>query len=714
MDATKGHIFEFLTRESCNFYIPVYQREYSWDKARCKTLLDDLERLRLSRVEHSHFFGSIVYIPKYEGSGVNNWLIDGQQRITTISLLILAIYRSLEDRKIKLLAELPDASEEEAEKINRLLAKINSTMPKMENCFYKDPDVEAHLLEPKIKLSDVDDPTYRDILFRKIASPSNNLGFNYLMFLDEANNKDIDELFEYYECIKKLQIVHVYLDDSADDPQLIFESINSKLFPLSEADKIRNYIFMKAANYDVQKRLFDDYWKEIEANTKKAPTQLIKNYLIIKTSDYVAEDKLYYPFKEFMQKHDEIDSETVLKDLLTYSKHMKVIYEYKYNSDEPYKKSIYYLLKLKNNTIIPLVICCLEKLDKGEITKDDLNEIMDYVESYIVRRNFMPFFSTKPLNKIFASINKEAEKLVETEAKSYKDAIIKILSTRAQKSRFPTDEEFKENFGKKELYSQRAFCIYILERLSNYGERELIDVDDLCSKNVLTIEHVMPQSLSAHWEAYLGADFDIIHNKYLNTIGNLTLIAYNSELGNLPFKDKKTDEHGYLASSLTLNTFIKNQDDWKEQQMIDRANELLEIALKIWKAPLPIVTKKKRGIEEFKDIELNDEFLDNPETPIGMLVRVSFVKLFEGNLLTDEDINNLTDQRYSSDNLGCWLPVLTNDETKIFDENNRYRYYAEGCIYEGNGETYYICSQFQDRNDTRNKVVTWVKAHLPR
>ena len=713
MDATKGHIFEFLTRESCNFYIPVYQREYSWDKARCRTLLDDLERLRVNRVEHSHFFGSIVYIPKYEGSGTNNWLIDGQQRITTISLLILAIYRSLEERKKKLLEERNATSDQEKiDAINRVLSKINSAMPKMENCFYKDPDVDENLLEPKIKLSDVDDPVYRDILLNNIVNSGTNLGHNYSMFLEEMNKKANDEIFEYYDCIKKLQIVHVYLDNT-DDPQLIFESINSKLFPLTEADKIRNYIFMKATNYGVQKRLYDGYWKEIETNTKKSPTQLIKNFLIIKTSEYVAEDKLYYPFKKFMQDNPEMDSEVVLKDLLDYSRYIKEIYSYKYNSDISYKKSIYYLLKLKNTTIIPLVISCLEKKDNGDISEEDLNEIMDYVESYIVRRNFMPFFTPKPLNKIFASLNKEAEKIVETENKSYKDAIAKLLSTKSKNSRFPNDEEFKENFGKKELYSQRQFCIYILERLSNYNERELIDVDDLCSRNVLTIEHVMPQTLSAQWEAYLGPDFDIIHNKYLNTIGNLTLIAYNSELGNLPFKNKKTDEHGYLASSLSLNEFIKRQDEWKEDQIVARANELLETALKIWKSPLPIVVKKKRGIEEFKDIELNDEFLDNPETPIGMLVRVSFVKLFEGNLLNDEDINNLTDQRYSSDNLGCWLPVLTNDETKIFDENGRYRYYAEGCLYEGNGEIYYICSQFQDRSDTRNRVITWVKAHLP-
>ena len=334
MDATKGLIFEFLTRESCNFYIPVYQREYSWDKARCKTLLDDLERLRKNRVEHSHFFGSIVYIPKYEGSGTNNWLIDGQQRITTISLLILAIYRSLEERKKELSNKLQNENGglEAVEKINRVLSKISSTMPKMENCFYKDPDVEKELLEPKIKLSDVDDPVYRNILLNNVVNEQSNLGRNYSMFLEEMNKKDNSEIFEYYECIKKLQIVHVYLDNT-DDPQLIFESINSKLFPLSEADKIRNYIFMKAANYSVQKKLYDDYWKEIEANTSKAPTQLIKNFLIIKTSEYLAEDKLYYPFKSFMQNTPDIDSESVLKDLLTYSRFIKKIYSYKYNSD---------------------------------------------------------------------------------------------------------------------------------------------------------------------------------------------------------------------------------------------------------------------------------------------------------------------------------------------------------------------------------------------
>ena len=153
MDATKGSIFEFLGRESHTFFIPVYQREYSWDKPRCRTLLDDLERLRKNNVERNHFFGSIVYIPKYEGSHTNNWLVDGQQRMTTITLLILAIYRSLIQRRKELNDKKVGANETQLEEINRTISKISSTLPKMENCFYKDPDVDKEYLEPKIKLS---------------------------------------------------------------------------------------------------------------------------------------------------------------------------------------------------------------------------------------------------------------------------------------------------------------------------------------------------------------------------------------------------------------------------------------------------------------------------------------------------------------------------------------------------------------------------------
>lgn len=214
MDASKGFIYQFLSTANYTFYIPVYQREYSWDRPRCKTLIDDLERLRLNRVENNHFFGSIVYIEKYNHPFHDNWIIDGQQRLTTITLLLLAIYRSLLEKKKALeteknsLLELQQNQEvlDKIDVLDILIAKVDETTKDMLSCFYKNPNAPERLHEAKIKLSDSDNPIFQDILFRNNCDETTNLGSNYSYFFSEMNKKTLEEIFDYYSAVQKLLI----------------------------------------------------------------------------------------------------------------------------------------------------------------------------------------------------------------------------------------------------------------------------------------------------------------------------------------------------------------------------------------------------------------------------------------------------------------------------------------------------------------------------
>lgn len=663
MIARESHILKLLGGTDKSFFIPVYQREYSWLEENCSRLMQDIAFV----VEHnldSHFFGSIVYTNK-ELAGISSYcVIDGQQRVTTISLLLLAIFNEITDRE----NENHDDNGEEIISIDELKNAYFYVNP-----YKKNPDL-------KLTLTDDDNEVYRDLVQNGKVNPSTKIGRNYQFFVKSLKEKSVKEIGQIYNVLKHLAIVNVSLE-SNDDPQRIFESLNSKILPLLESDKIRNYIFMNV-EYEDQKILYKDYWKPISENVSDI-SKLIRFYLVIKTNLFIPEKQLYFCFKDYMINNPELTSKQVLSAILKYSTYMKEVLQCSKNSPHKYQQCLYRLNKLDMSTIYPLVFICLdslveEKTSNLEINIADFDEIMAFIESYIARRNFLKL-STSSLNKIFAFLPAEIFKMTDS-GSTFKDAVITSICSKTSNSRFPKDAEFKNAFVNFELYNAKSsFRKYVLERLENFNHKEIIDVDNDLAVGTLTIEHVMPQTLDDGWKEYLGEKHEQIHQMYLDTIGNLTLTAYNSEYSNLPFEKKKNlPNKGFQFSSLFLNEYIKSQSEWKESQIQKRAEIMLSRAMEIWGYP-------KVSFAEGSVFDIN-----NPSTwkyiKITQFGREAFQYLFANNLLSQDDLEMLKNRESSKKLLGAYYPVLSNTREK--GESGKTHWAKD--VYRYNGEELYL------------------------
>lgn len=672
MIARENYILNLLEGNSKSFFIPVYQREYSWDENYCRRLIQDLD----FSIEHnleSHFFGSIVYTNKELGGVSSYCIIDGQQRLITISLLLLAIYN--------------EVSERQKENLNENYDEIVPITEIKNSYFYVNPFKNNP--ELKIKLTDEDNKYFYDLFKNKQFTTGNKIGINYSFFKNCVKDKTINYIFDLYNMIKHLAIVNVSLEPN-DNPQRIFESLNSKILPLLESDKIRNFIFMNV-NYEDQKVLYSDYWKNIAKNVDDI-SKLCRFYLAVKNNGFVNKDQLYFSFKDYVISHPELTSKVVLKELLKYSEYMKGICEYNKNSLYKYQRSLYRLNKLDMSTIYPLVFICFDKRNDC-ISDDDLDEILNCVESYIVRRTFLKL-STGSLNKIFAFLPGEISKLLEGGC-SFKDAVIQSLCNKSANSRFPKDAEFKNAFITFELYNAKSpFRKYVLERLENHNHKELVDVDNDITMGKLTIEHIMPQTLNDSWKNYLGDKWESIHQQYLDTIGNLTLTAYNSEYSNLSFSEKKElPEKGFKYSNLYLNSFVKEQKEWREAQINERAQKLLNRALVIWQYP---------------SITLDTMIFDilKPETwqniKITQFGREAFQYMFEHELLSEEEIELLKDKAYCHKVLNAYYPVLSDNREKAPTG----KYHFAKNVYSYKGKMVYLSIEwFKEQFDSLSKYL---------
>lgn len=689
MIARENFISKLLDGNDKFFYIPVYQREYSWGISNCDTLLNDLKFL-VKHELNSHFFGSIVYRPKDYGGVYSHCIIDGQQRLTTITLLLLAIYNTFKHFEMK---------------TPGVLYENNISLDKLENSyFYIDP--YSNCKELKLLLNESDNEKFK-VLFEtkdnkeiglltdvsKLTSNC-NIFINYKFFYSELINMKIEDIISLYKAIKKLTIVNVTLEDN-DDAQLIFESINSKMKELDECDKIRNYLFMQA-DYSEQTNLYNNYWKKINNNVPNT-TKLFRFYLAIKQNEFVSEKKLYYFFKDFMEENPEYTYESILKETLKYSEFMCEMLMYSENSKYEYQRCIYRINKLDINTIYPLLFVCFDRFKNDLLSIDEMNEILSLIESYLTRRTFLKL-PIGSLNKIFAFMPEEINKKME-KGFSFKDALIDIFMMKSGNTRFPRDEEFKDAFKNFELYNAKpAFKKYVLERLSNFNNKEIVDIDNLINNGKLTIEHIMPQHLSDDWKKYLGEKCEFIHTKYLNTIGNLTLTTYNSEYSDSLFLKKKTlRDKGFMYSNLYLNEFLKTCEDWTEIEILERSELLFNRALEIWKLP-PI-----RSCERVFD-------LHDPNTwgiiPITQFAKVAFDYLLVNNLLTDSDITNLKDKEYSKQALGAYYPVLSSTRKPVGCKKSHWSIKE----YKVNGHVLYLSFEwFENQFD---KLCKYIKSKM--
>lgn len=582
---------KFLDGSDNRFIIPVYQRNYDWKELQCKQLFDDLKKLIISGKE-SHFFGSIVSINAKDGGKSDFLIIDGQQRITTISLLFLAMLNLYKDKKVTL--DDPVLCE------------------KIEKKYLID---EYQKEERKLRLKPIkDDCIAFDNLLKNIKTEyieHSNITQNYYYFYNRIlqNVISIDQL---YKAIEKLMVIDIFLHDD-DDPQLIFESLNSTGLELTEADKIRNYILM-GLSASQQEEYYEKYWNRIEKYTNYQVSSFIRDYLTIKERRIPSIRQVYFVFKEYVQKQGitptKKEFEGILTDILTYSQFYKRIISAKQSKSSKIDTILSRLAHIDMSVVYPFLLSVLSHNQQGKLTETNVEEILTCVESFVFRR-LICNVPTNALNKIFCTLDNEILKLADGE--SYVEVFKFLLLNKKGSSIFPDDDEFITNLRIKNIYRMnKKNKEYLFDRLENKDTVERVNVISLMDEGTLTIEHVMPQTLSAQWKKELGEEYDKIYIERINTLSNLTLTGYNSKYRNSPFLTKRDTVKGFKDSGLQLNTFIASQENWTQNEMILREKALCELTLKLWPFPSTSYSKPLEASETYTledDIDFTGRYL---------------------------------------------------------------------------------------------------------
>ncbi|WP_305876728.1 GmrSD restriction endonuclease domain-containing protein [Helicobacter pylori] len=548
MKAREATLLEFFEQNQTNqFVIPIYQRLYSWKKEQCEQLWDDIIKIGGNDKMNGHFIGSILYAQVDDTHSSPLLIIDGQQRLTTITLLFIA---------------LRDLSSDEAKRKKMESYLINSD---------EKGDKKFRLI-----LSESDKDTLLSLIDknkRKPSEPSLKIVENFKLF-EKWISENTDKLETIFKGLEKLMIVWIALKKEKDDPQLIFESMNSKGIELTQTDLFRNYIVMET-EIEKQEDFYNQYWRAMEKDFKqneKLFDRFVRHYLTIKTGKIPNEKRVYGAFKDYQQKEG-IEIEDLLKDLQKYCGYFCQI-AFKKEADKDLNKALNLLVDLERDVIYPLLLELYSDYSDGVLSKQDFIPIIYLIESYICRRAVCKLGSNG-LNKFFSSFTKKIDK------KQYLKSVEEHFGSLTGGQRFPDNFEFKNSFITKELYDKKKpqKTRNFLERLESSDTKEPVDTKE-CE-----IEHIMPQTLNLEWERDLGGNFQAIHYKYLHTIGNLTLTGYNQEYSNNSFQEKRDMEKGFKQSPLRLNQSLKDLESFGEEEIEKRANDLADWALKIWTYP---------------------------------------------------------------------------------------------------------------------------------
>ncbi|GAA8812610.1 DUF262 and DUF1524 domain-containing protein [Helicobacter pylori] len=606
MKAEATPLLNFIKDNQNNqFVIPIYQRLYSWEKEQCKQLWDDIIKICGNDKMDGHFIGSILYVlDGITHSGNTLLIIDGQQRLTTITLLLTALRDHLSDKR------------KEIE--NHYL--INSD---------KDGDKKFRLI-----LSESDKDTLLYLIDKDRRKPSEfslKIVENFELF-EEWIRKNTGKLETIFKGLEKLTIVWIALTKEEDDPQLIFESMNSKGMELAQTDLIRNYIIMET-EAEKQEGFYNKYWRAMEEEfkqNKKLFDRFVRHYLTIKTREIPNINKVYAALKDYRQKEG-VGIEDLLKDLQKYCGYFCQIV-FKKEADKDLNKALGFLVDLEMDVVYPLLLELYSDYSDGVLSKADFIPIIALIESYICRRAVCGL-GTNSLNKVFPSFTKHIQK------DEYFKSLKAHFSYLTNNQRFPNNDEFKDCFITIDFYNFQK-REYFFERLENFDTKERVYT------NEYTIEHIMPQKPAEEWERDLGENFQEIHNKYLHTIGNLTLTGYNSEYSNKSFQKKQGMEKGFKDSPLRLNQSLRDLKSFGEEEIKKRANDLADLALKIWTYP----KLDAETLEKYKPKKPKKEkkVYDLSSYKFGSHSRELFDILSKGIKALDERITEKFNQNYIS------------------------------------------------------------------
>jgi len=556
-----------LLNTSRQFIVPIFQRNYSWQKSQYEQLWFDILRASKFKEKQNHFIGSIVYIDMGTPAGRPQQLllIDGQQRLTTISILLCAI-------------------KDYVQKFNLETKLIN--LAKIKNQFLYNSD-EIDEDKYKLLLNVQDKETYIKLIDNTIFTvnkPATNIIKCYEFFYERIEDfiKQHGQIDEIYAGIFKLSLVSISLDKDSDNPQMIFESMNSTGKDLSQTDLLRNYLLMDLTP-EKQTRLYKTYWKPMEElfgediykNDVNKFDYFIRDFLTLKSdTGYICKiNNVYENFKRYYLDNN-CEKFAVLKDLFTYAKYYACIDLLQENDDE---LKLYWqeFKKLDSHVVYPFLLKLYDDYSCQILIKEDFKKILQVVISYLWRRAICEI-PTNSLSKTFATLYQAVDK------EDYVNSVIKAFVFKSSYKRFPSDYEVREKLQTKDIYHFRLRK-YLLEALENYYHKEPIDLN---TANY-TIEHIMPQNIEHNlsWQQMLGEDWQEVHSLYLHTLGNLTITGYNAEMSNKSFWEKVNGESGFKHSHLKLNESIAQSDVWNKKAIQRRTNILTDIILKIWKYP---------------------------------------------------------------------------------------------------------------------------------
>lgn len=571
------------------FCIPVFQRNYSWNEKNCERLFNDICVLIENR-ERNHFMGSFVYkmVKLMDTQYIQFVLIDGQQRLTSLTLILKSLYDYLGNL---------------GKEYDQMREEIRDSY--LFNKFAKDSNLKL-----KLKPNKEDDKNFNFLMkdnFDEIDT--NSLIYrNYKYFLNRINKLEAS-IEEFYDALQRLEGVSVILDRD-DDAQMIFESLNSTGMDLNDVDLIRNYLLMNC-NPSEQENLYINYWIKLEHKLGKNFTEFVRDYLSLKSGLVVqnAKNKVYTAFKKYYlnQYYEKsIKLEEFLKTWMNYAEAYSMLLNSNFKKEKKYilQNALNDTIKLNMKTTFPFLLGILHDYKEGLISEEDTTNILKLIESYSVRRSICSI-QGGALSQTMASLYKEVKE--KYKKNFYNDCYLKIatklvsINTNAY---FPKDAQFKDEFITRDMYSS-PLRKYILDKIENsFQEKEIINLENL------TIEHIMPKTITEEWKKYLNMDnVEEFHEQYKNRIGNLTLTAYNSEMGQKLFDEKKNNSD---FSRLCLNRYFEKIKLWNKNEIETRGKKLFEIALKIW--PFPNAIPEKKFCSEYYNILDDVEDIDFTNT----------------------------------------------------------------------------------------------------
>lgn len=550
-------IANFLGQNGRQYKIPVYQRNYEWSWEQCDKLFEDV--VIAGQRNQLHFCGSIVFKPIAPTKGIgNNIVIDGQQRLTTIYILLKALSDMAQNDSEKM---LPQGAIFNTDQYNQFQLDETSKMklkPAKDN-----NDQLLNLIYDKHDKIDTSCEIYR----------------NYEHFCDLIREKQSEGITvsDIYRGIGLLTVAVIQLDDN-DNAQEIFERINSTGIPLSLSDKIRNFVLMTEVDQD---RLYESYWLKAEQLLSRDQLEgFFLDYLNFKMDGFTKESTAYDDFKALYAR-GRYTNETMLGEILHYAQQYHAFYcGDKLRLSDEANQLLDSLRKLNQTTVYIFLFSVFDDFDTGVIDDETLCKVLRLLLNYSIRRLICEVGSNS-LRGLYKTLYGRVFNRPENKA-NYYDAIVSFLLQMTSKDVMPSDAEFIAALKERNLYRKNALCKYLLVAIENQGKEQI-------KTDALTIEHIMPQNknLSTVWQRMLGSDWELVRERYLHTLGNLTLTGYNSELGDLPFTEKQKRLSEQTTHVTVLYSDVKGKTEWNARTIEARAERLSGEVLRLFTVEQP-------------------------------------------------------------------------------------------------------------------------------